>query len=183
MRAGDVLIALGSSGLHSNGYSLVRHVLLNPDGIALDAAPDVLGGRTLAEELLTPTRVYAQDCLALAAECGAHGFAHVTGGGLAGNLVRVLPPNLDAVVERSTWAPQPIFGLIADVGSLARDQLELTFNLGVGMIAVVPADRAAAATALAEARGVPAWPLGELRQGSGNVAIKGDYLGSGALWR
>ena len=84
MIAGDVLIALGSSGLHSNGYSLVRHVLLKTAGIALDATPEVLAGGSLADELLTPTRVYAQDCLALAAECAAHGFAHVTGGGLAG---------------------------------------------------------------------------------------------------
>src|SRR5438445_5172663 len=107
--AGDILIALGSTGLHSNGYSLVRRVLLDQGGFALDAAPDVLGGRTLADELLTPTRVYALDCLALADEAEARAFAHITGGGLAGNLVRVLPPGVDAVVDRSTWAPQPVF--------------------------------------------------------------------------
>jgi phosphoribosylformylglycinamidine cyclo-ligase len=182
VRAGDVLIALGSSGLHSNGYSLVRHVLLGEGGLELAATPELLGGRTLAEELLEPTRIYAPDCLALAAECGAHAFAHITGGGLAGNLVRVLPPTLDAAVERSTWAPQPIFELIASAGSVSRSQLELTFNLGVGMIAVVPAERAGDAVALALRRGVPAWQLGEVTAGTGAVTVSGAYQGTAANW-
>jgi len=182
MAAGDVLIALGSSGLHSNGYSLVRHVLLEHGGLTLDATPELLGGRTLGEELLTPTRVYARDCLALTADCGAHGFAHVTGGGLAGNLVRVLPPTVDAVVERSAWAPQPVFELIARIGAVPRDQLELTFNLGVGMVAVIPAARAADALALAARRGVPAWAIGVLRAGTGTVRMLGDYQGDAANW-
>jgi phosphoribosylformylglycinamidine cyclo-ligase len=177
VRAGDALIALGSSGLHANGYSLVRRVLLEQGGLDLDARPELLGGATLADELLTPTRLYAQDCLALAAQCGAHAFAHVTGGGLAGNLARVLPPTIDAVIERSTWAPQPVFELIARTGAVARDELELTFNLGVGMVAVIPAERAQDSLALADARGVPAWPIGELRDGTGTVALRGDYQG------
>src|ERR1700744_3684462 len=86
VRVGDILIALGSSGLHSNGYSLVRHVLLDVGGMRLSDHPALLGGGTLGEELLVPTRIYAQDCLALAAQCEAHAFAHITGGGLAGNL-------------------------------------------------------------------------------------------------
>jgi phosphoribosylformylglycinamidine cyclo-ligase len=183
VRPGDVLIALGSSGLHSNGYSLVRHVLLEQAGLALDSTPDVLGGRMLGDELLTPTRVYAQDCLALAAQAGAHAFSHITGGGLAGNLVRVLPPTVEAVVDRSTWAPQPIFGLVASTGDVSREQLELTFNLGVGMIAVVPADRAGDALELAGARDVAAWQIGEIRAGSGTVALTGDYQGAAADWR
>ena len=182
VRAGDALIALGSSGLHSNGYSLVRRVLLERGGLELSATPELLGGRTLADELLEPTRIYAQDCLALAAECGAHAFAHITGGGLAGNLVRVLPPTLDAVVDRSTWAPQPIFELIAGTGSMSRPQLELTFNLGVGMIAVVPADRAEEAIALALRRRVPAWRLGEITAGTGVVTMSADYQGTAANW-
>ncbi|MEP7021412.1 MAG: phosphoribosylformylglycinamidine cyclo-ligase [Pseudonocardiales bacterium] len=182
VQAGDVLIALGSSGLHSNGYSLVRYVLLEQGGLSLDSTPELLGGRTLGDELLTPTRVYAQDCLALAAQCGAHAFAHITGGGLAGNLARVLPPNLDAVVDRSTWAPQPIFQLIADTGAVAREQLELTFNLGVGMVAVAPKGRASEVLALAAARGVPAWEIGELIVGMGTVAVTGNYLGNATNW-
>ena len=182
VRAGDVLIALGSSGLHSNGYSLVRHVLLEQGGVSLDSAPDLLGGRMLADELLTPTRIYALDCLALAAAGGVHAFAHITGGGLAGNLVRVLPRTVDAVVERSTWAPQPIFDLIARTGALARADLEQTFNLGVGMVAVVGAERAAAALDLARNRGLTAWRCGELRPGTGAVTLVGDYLGNAADW-
>lgn len=182
--AGDVLIALGSSGIHSNGYSLVRHVLLGGQTpLSLESTPELLGGRTLGEELLTPTKVYALDCLALAAEAGAHAFAHITGGGLAGNLVRVIPKGLDAVVDRATWTPQPIFQLIQQVGAVSREQLELTFNLGVGMIAVVPGARAQQAIALATSRGVSAWQVGEIREGTGKVQMAGSYAGAPSEWR
>jgi len=179
---GDELIALGSSGLHSNGYSLVRHVLLERAGLDLGSSPAELAGRTLAEELLEPTRIYALDCLALVAEAHAHGFAHITGGGLAGNLVRVLPPHLDAVVDRSTWAPLPVFDLIARTGPVSLDQLELTFNLGVGMIAIVPAGMTEIALALLGARGVPAWRLGEIVHGTGKVQMSGTYAGAARHW-
>ena len=188
--AGDVLVALGSSGLHSNGYSLVRRVLLEQAGLALDSAPDTLAGRRLGDELLTPTRIYALDCLALAAECGAHAFAHVTGGGLAGNLARVLPAGIQAVVDRATWAPQPIFDLIARTGPVRRADLELTFNLGVGMVAVIPATRVADALQLLAARGVPAWELGVLQPaasaaitGQEGVRLVSKYAGAAGEWR
>ncbi len=178
---GDALIALGSSGLHSNGYSMVRHVLLERAGMELTDSPAPLNGVSLADELLTPTRIYALDCLALAAECDAHAFAHVTGGGLAGNLVRVLPEGVNAVVDRSTWTPAPIFELLASTGGVARDQMELTFNMGVGMVAVVPAARLDDALALAEERGVPAWRLGEVLEGTRTVHLQGDYASGGAV--
>src|SRR5262249_38284630 len=151
-----------SSGLHSNGYSLVRHVLLDEGGLPLDSTPDLLGGRTLADELLQPTRIYAQDCLALARDAGAHAFAHVTGGGLAGNLARVLPPGLTARVDRATWTPSDIFVLIARTGSVPQEQLELTFNLGVGMVAVLPAERVEDAEAVLASAQVPAWVIGDV---------------------
>jgi phosphoribosylformylglycinamidine cyclo-ligase len=176
---GDVLIALGSSGVHSNGFSLVRHVLLERGGLDLFSRPDGLAGRTLGEELLTPTRIYARDCLELAAKAGAHAFAHITGGGLAGNLERVLPGHLDAHVDRASWAPQAIFGLVADTGSVAQDQMELTFNLGVGMIAVVPAARERDALALARDRDLPAWRLGQISPGTGRVHLTGSYQRTG----
>jgi phosphoribosylformylglycinamidine cyclo-ligase len=179
---GDVLIGLRSSGLHSNGYSLVRHVLLERGGLSLDDTPAELGGRTLADELLVPSAVYAQDGLALAREAGAHAFAHITGGGLAGNLVRVLPGAVDAVVDRSTWAPQPVFELIARVGAVPREELELTFNLGVGMVAVVPGERVDEALALAGSRGVEAWQLGEIVPGTGSVRMDGVYAGPAGQW-
>lgn len=185
VQPGDVLIALGSSGLHSNGYSLVRRVLLEQGGLALDATPPELAGRTLADELLVPTRIYALDCLALIAGAGVHAFAHITGGGLAGNLARVLPSGLSATVDRASWTPQPIFELIARTGAVSREQLELALNLGVGMIAVVPADRAEDALLLARTRAVPAWVAGRIDSdgaaGNDRVTMAGDYGGSGAF--
>src|SRR5262249_35231947 len=137
--------------------------------------PALLGGRTLADELLEPTRIYARDCLALAAECGAHAFAHVTGGGLAANLRRVLPPTLDAIVDRSSWAPLPIFELIADLGAVPEAEMERTFNIGVGMVALVPPERADDAVSLAETRGLSAWRAGHTELGPGVVRMIGDY--------
>lgn len=173
---GDVLVALASSGLHSNGFSLVRRVLLERGGLALDATPAGLG-RPLGDELLEPTRIYAQDCLALAAQAGAHAFAHITGGGLAGNLARVIPAGLTATVDRATWTPGPVFELIADVGGVSREQLELTFNLGVGMVAIVPADRVEDARTVLADRAVPAWILGAVAVSSTGRAARSDLAG------
>ncbi len=160
----------------------MRQVLLDRGGLALETRPAELGGVTLADELLTPTRIYALDCLAIAVQCEARAFAHITGGGIAGNLARALGPDVDAVVDRSTWAPQPIFDLIARTGSVALDQLELTFNLGVGMVAVVPRARADDAMALAHSRGVAAWVLGEVTTGTGQVQMRAAYEGPAAAW-
>jgi phosphoribosylformylglycinamidine cyclo-ligase len=161
VRAGDALVAMGSSGLHSNGYSLVRHVLLERAGWTLDRHVEELG-RTLGEELLEPTRIYAKDCLALTDAVEVHAFSHVTGGGLSANLVRVLPAGMAADVDRSTWTPGPVFSLVGGVGQVAPDELERTLNLGVGMVAVVPADDADAAVRLLRRRAVPAWICGEV---------------------
>jgi phosphoribosylformylglycinamidine cyclo-ligase len=184
-RAGDTLIALGSSGLHANGFSLVRHVLLEQAGLPLTATPPQLGGRTLADELLTPTRIYARDCLDMATGAEVHAFAHVTGGGLAGNLARVLPAGLSATVDRSTWAPQPIFDLVATTGRISQAELELAFNLGVGMVVVVAPDQAAQVLETAGRRDLPAWPIGsiELREpGAPQVQLVGTYRGAGGAW-
>ena len=186
VRPGDALIALSSSGVHANGFSLVRHVLLERGGLDLAATPDLLGGRTLADELLTPTRIYAQDCLALAAEAQAHAFAHITGGGIAGNLSRVLPPGLTATVDRSTWAPQAVFDLVQRTGAIALEQMELTFNLGIGMIAVVGSDAVEDALALCRERGLPAWLAGQVSgnasSGTDAVELVGRYQGAAAAW-
>jgi len=174
VRPGDLVLALKSSGLHSNGYTLARHVLLGPAGWALDAlVPDL--GRTLGEELLTPTRIYARDCLALADAVEVHAFAHVTGGGLAGNLSRVLPPTADALIDRSTWSPQPAFDLIAQIGGVEQAEMERTFNMGVGMLAVLPSSAAEPALALLADRAVPAWVAGHIVPGSGAARLAGQY--------
>ncbi|MGC4807971.1 phosphoribosylformylglycinamidine cyclo-ligase [Micromonospora sp. DT233] len=173
---GDVVIAMRSSGLHSNGYSLVRHVLLGAGRMRLDVVLDDFGRqRTLGEELLTPTKIYAQDCLKLIAEAEVRSIAHVTGGGIPGNLVRILPEHVDAVVDRSTWKPQPIFDLIQSKGRIEDAEMESTFNMGVGMFAIVSAEDADRALATLTGRGVDAWPAGEIIEGTGKVQMVGQH--------
>jgi phosphoribosylformylglycinamidine cyclo-ligase len=163
VRPGDAVIAMASSGLHCNGFSLVRMVL-DRAGLALDAEPPGLA-RPLGEELLAPARIYARDCLWLARHCDVHAYAHITGGGLAANLARVLPPGVIAVIDRGSWRPPPVFGVLAGYGRLPRDEMERVFNMGVGMAAVVAAEAAEQAVALLTARGVPAWHAGEVARG------------------
>jgi phosphoribosylformylglycinamidine cyclo-ligase len=172
VRAGDAILALASSGLHANGYSLVRRVI-GEAGLALDAEPPELG-RPLGEELLTPTTIYARDCLALAADCDVHAFAHVTGGGLAANLARVLPRGAGATVDRGTWQPPAIFGLLAGHGGIGQDEMERVFNMGVGMVALVAADDADRAMELLSARGMPTWRAGEITSGE-ETRLAGTY--------
>jgi phosphoribosylformylglycinamidine cyclo-ligase len=176
VEVGDVVIAMPSTGLHSNGYSLVRAVLLGAGRLRLDTVIDEFGSqRTLGEELLTPTRIYAKDCLNLAMECEVRAFAHVTGGGIPGNLVRVLPDHVDAVVNRSTWRPQPVFDLIQAKGRIEDIEMESTFNMGVGMFAIVSAADADRAMAYLLGRGVKAWQAGEIIEGSGSVQMIGSH--------
>lgn len=157
MRAGDTVIAMASSGLHSNGYSLARKVLLADATLDTEVAEF---GRTLGEEMLEPTRIYTQDCLALADAGLVHAFAHVTGGGLASNLARVLPENLHADVERSTWQIPAVFEALLTRG-VSLEDAERTFNMGIGMFALTPDPDAA--LEMLDARGVPAWACGRVR--------------------
>lgn len=158
VRPGDVLIAIASSGLHSNGYSLVRH-LISAAGWSLDRHVDELG-RTLGEELLEPTRIYTRSCLDLIESVEVHALAHVTGGGLANNLGRVLPPTVTATVERATWRPAPIFALLQEIGRLPDADVEATLNQGVGMVAVCAGDAASAGVAAMARHGLEAWVCG-----------------------
>lgn len=171
VRPGDAVIAMASSGLHANGYSLVRHVLAD---VPLD---DEELGQPLGEVLLTPTRIYALDCLELIRTTATHALAHVTGGGLAANLARVLPPTVDAVLARSSWTPPAIFGYLAELGSIERAEAERTLNQGVGMLAVVAPDDADQAVRGLRARGVPAWTAGTVTEGTGRALLTGDYAG------
>ncbi len=176
VRPGDAVLALESSGLHSNGYSLVRHVLLEKAGWALDRDVDELG-RTLGEELLEPTRIYAKACLALAAQGGTHAMSHVTGGGLAANLARVLPEELDATVERGTWLLRPVFDLVRRVGDVPLEDLEQTLNCGVGMVALTAPEAADEAVRVLAEHGIRAWVAGEVGPGTGTVSLTGSYAG------
>jgi phosphoribosylformylglycinamidine cyclo-ligase len=161
VRPGDAIVAMRSSGLHANGYALVRHVLLDRAGWALGrSVPEF--GRTLGEELLEPTSIYAPACLALARGTRTHAMAHVTGGGIAANLARVVPDSASAVVDRSTWRPAAVFDVVGETGRIDRLELERTLNMGIGMLAVVDPDDAGRAVALLADRGVEAWTCGEI---------------------
>ncbi|MFC7964656.1 phosphoribosylformylglycinamidine cyclo-ligase [Streptomyces cinereoruber] len=177
IRTGDAVIAMASSGLHSNGYSLVRHVVFDRAGMTLDQRIDELG-RTLGEELLEPTKIYSLDCLALTRTTDVHAFSHITGGGLAANLARVIPDGLHATVDRSTWAPGAIFDLVGKAGQVERLELEKTLNMGVGMMAVVPADSVDVALATLADRGVESWVAGEITERGDRATgaeLVGDY--------
>jgi phosphoribosylformylglycinamidine cyclo-ligase len=183
VRPGDTVVAMAASGLHSNGYSLARQVLLEIGRMSLDGHVEEFG-RTLGDELLEPTRIYARDCLAVAAETDVRTFAHVTGGGLCANLGRVLPTGLTAELDRTTWTPAPVFKLIASRGRVTREEMERTFNMGVGMVAVLPPDDVDRAMAVLTAKHVPSWVIGEVRAtteadaaapDSGHAVLRGDH--------
>ncbi|GGT35181.1 phosphoribosylformylglycinamidine cyclo-ligase [Nonomuraea spiralis] len=170
VREGDVVLGLASSGVHSNGYSLVRHVLREAS-LSLDAVLPELG-RPLGEELLEPTRIYSLDCLELARKTEVHAFSHITGGGLEANLSRSLPGHLDALLDRSSWTPPAIFGVLAGHGQIAQKDMDRTFNLGVGMAAVVAPEAADEAVRVLGGRGLDAWVLGEIVAGSGQARYR-----------
>ena len=160
--AGDVVVALASSGLHSNGYSLVRKVFASATW-AFDRQVAEFG-RTLGEELLEPTRVYARDLLTLIRADGIdiHALSHVTGGGLAANLARVLPQGAFARVDRSTWTPPAVFEVVRELGQVPARDLERTLNMGIGFVAVLPAAQADLAIATLKTQGIDAWLLGSV---------------------
>lgn len=211
VRAGDVVIGMKASGIHSNGYSLVRRVISSAGWDWSRQVPEF--GRTLGEELLEPTRLYTQPCLDLitalngdpadghasgaSAEGGfpenaerseglggdlpVRGFSHVTGGGLAANLARVLPHGLMATVDRSTWSWPAVFSVIAELGGVPQADLERTLNLGAGMVAVVAPEKADEAVAHLNASGQSAWVMGEIREyAPEDVAGAGEDFVQGA---
>ncbi len=169
VRVGDVLVALGASGLHSNGYSLVRRVVEHAGWGLEREVPDF--GRTLGQELLEPTRLYTRVCLAMletlsspAAPGPVHALSHITGGGLAANVARVLPAGLIADVDRASWTVPPVFSTVRELGSVPWEDLEGTLNLGVGMVAVVDPSAVDAILRVAEGSDIPAWVLGEVHE-------------------
>jgi phosphoribosylformylglycinamidine cyclo-ligase len=167
---GDVVLGVASTGLHSNGYSLARKVLL--DSHPLDWRPPALEGIALVDALLAPTRIYARDVLALAERVRVKSVAHITGGGLPGNVPRNLPDGTRAVVDARRWPRHPIFDLVQREGQVPWDDMFLTFNMGLGLaIVVAPADAAAALALLAE-RGLAAWVVGGIEKGAGEASCE-----------
>jgi phosphoribosylformylglycinamidine cyclo-ligase len=171
VRPGDVLVGLASPGLRCNGYALARRALLDRGGRSLDGAAWPASQRTLGEELLLPSVIYSPAMQKLTQRVAVHGFAHVTGGGLPGNLTRVLPDDCDAVVHRGRWPEPRIFVEIQADGDIADDEMEHVFNLGVGMVAVVPAADAARTIDIVGAEGHDAWVIGALVDGHGRVTV------------
>jgi phosphoribosylformylglycinamidine cyclo-ligase len=170
VRAGDVLIGLGSSGLHSNGFSLARKVLLEKAKLRLNSKIAELGC-TLADELLRPTNIYARVIGELFERFKINGLANITGGGVIENLPRVMPANTRAVLERGSWPTPPIFDLIQRLGNVSRDEMDRTFNNGLGMIAIVAARDADRVVAHLRARKYGASVVGEVRRGKRGVSI------------
>jgi phosphoribosylformylglycinamidine cyclo-ligase len=166
IRPGDAVLGLASSGLHSNGYSLARRVLLEMGQLPLQAKPEGLA-RPLGEELLEPTRIYVKDILALREAVDVRGLAHITGSGLPGNVPRCLPEGTRAVLHASRWPCPPIFSLIAKLGKVTREEMFSTFNMGLGMVCVVAEAEVAAALVLLNGRGVAAYDVGRVEAASG----------------
>ena len=187
---GDAVIAVASSGLHSNGYSLVRHIITGAGISYGDNAADF--GTTWGEALLEPTRLYTLPLLRLIEQLsgGVHALSHVTGGGIAANLARVLPQGSWVEVDRSSWSPSPVFRVLSDIAGSTLESAEGTWNLGIGFLAVIAADKKDAAIAALNAEGMPSWqvgtvgfgprPTGEFEQGAkgvdgGAVRLVGAY--------
>ncbi len=168
VRTGDAVVGIASSGLHSNGYSLVRAVI-KERGLDLEETP---GGwsRTLGDELLAPTRVYAQALLKL--EGDVHAAAHVTGGGIGGNLVRALPRTLRATIKKRSWPQPPVFALLRNEGEISEDEMERTFNLGLGMLLVVARGDAEAVIGQLDRLGFPAYEVGGIVSGNRGVVFE-----------
>ena len=165
VQPGDVLLGLPSTGLHTNGYTLARTVLF--DAFDDDATPDALGGETVVEALLRTHRSYLDAIQALATANQVHACAHITGGGLPGNLRRVMPDGCVADVDNDAWTRPPLFDLIQDVGDVPEDDMRRTFNLGIGLVAVVPANAEDAARATLEAMGETPLRIGAVRPADG----------------
>jgi phosphoribosylformylglycinamidine cyclo-ligase len=161
VKAGDVALGVPSSGLHSNGYSLARRVLLDQQQLPLDSKPEALGGVTLGEALLAPTRLYARHVAAMLPAVDVRAMSHITGGGLPGNFPRVLPEGLGLDV-RSSWPLPPIFALIASSGPVEEAEMRRTFNMGIGFVFVVPEADAARARGVLEGLGESAVDLGRI---------------------
>jgi phosphoribosylformylglycinamidine cyclo-ligase len=168
---GDRILGLASPGLRSNGYSLARAALLERGRRELSGPAWSGAHHTLAEELLRPSEIYAPAMLRLAREVDVHAFAHVTGGGIPGNLVRILPDHCDAIVTRGGWDEPKIFSEIQNDGGVVDVEMEQVFNLGLGMLAVVPAEDALAAVDCARSAGHDTWLVGEVTDGHGHVQL------------
>lgn len=159
VHSGDALIALGSSGPHSNGYSLIRKVI---DVSGINPATEQLAGKPLSEQVLAPTKIYVKSILSLIKQTDVHAIAHLTGGGFWENIPRVLPKNTKAVIDEKSWEWQPIFKWLQEQGNISTYEMYRTFNCGVGMVIALPQDQVETALALLKQAGENAWLIGHI---------------------
>ena len=164
---GDVIIGIKSSGIHSNGFSLVRKVLLDIAGLKLTDKPEELDGLALGEVLLTPTRIYTKQVQTILGRTRPKALIHITGGGFYENIPRVMPPGLGARIRKEAWAPPKIFGMIQRLGDIEEKEMFSTFNMGIGLMAVVDKTAATPVVELLSAGGEAAAVIGEVSLGSG----------------
>jgi phosphoribosylformylglycinamidine cyclo-ligase len=174
IRPGDAVVGLASSGVHSNGFSLVRKVLLTDGHYRLTDELPELGGARLGDVLLTPTRIYVRAVLDLIGRVEVKGLSHITGGGFIENIPRILPEGVNVHIRLGSWTVPPIFDLLRREGELTHDDLYRTFNMGIGMVAIVPADQAEAALAALHAAGETAWVIGTVTEGDRRVTFGGE---------
>ncbi|MGH7232907.1 MAG: phosphoribosylformylglycinamidine cyclo-ligase [Nitrospiraceae bacterium] len=179
IRPGDAIVGLASTGLHSNGYSLARRVLLEESELALDGRLPGLD-RPLGEVLLAPTRIYAKQVLSLMADYSIKGIAHITGGGLTENLPRVLPTDCSARLHRGAWPVQPIFTILKQRGHIDESEMHRVFNMGIGLVLVVAAEHVAGIIARSVELGDQAYRIGEIIAASGDPRV--EYVGTHANW-
>lgn len=172
---GDVVLGLASSGVHSNGFSLVRKLLLEQSGFALSEQIDQLGDR-LGDCLLEPTKIYVKPLLELQKQITIKGLSHITGGGFVENIPRVLPHHVNADIERGSWPVQPIFKLLQEKGGLTEQDLFRTFNMGIGMVAIVAEADAQQAVELLQAQGEDVYRIGTITEGEQIVTFDGAAL-------
>ena len=172
IQPGDVILGLSSSGVHSNGFSLVRKLLLETKGYKLDQVIDELGG-TLGETLLTPTRIYVKSILKAMNEVTIKGLVHITGGGFTENIPRVLPATVNADIQYGTWPILPIFSLMQRDGNITNADMFKTFNMGIGMVVIVAAEDAAKTKAVFEAAGEQVYTIGQVTAGDRRVTYQG----------
>jgi phosphoribosylformylglycinamidine cyclo-ligase len=176
VRAGDVLLGLASSGLHSNGYALARNVCFKRAGLKVTDCVDELGGQTLGDALLTPTRIYVKPIIKLLGQYKrkrvVHAMAHITGSGLPGNVPRVLPAHCNAVIETSSWPRQPIFTFLQKTGPVKEEEMFNVFNMGIGYVLVVAPDFADSIARMLTKWGEQVYRIGKITRGTGAVILK-----------
>ncbi|MDD3472530.1 MAG: phosphoribosylformylglycinamidine cyclo-ligase [Syntrophaceae bacterium] len=172
IQTGDVVIGMASSGLHSNGFSLVRKLLFDKNNYSIDAVPDGFKN-PLGQELLTPTRIYVRPVLSMLEQIEVKGLAHITGGGFPGNIPRIMPPNKGVRIKSGSWEIPYVFKFLQELGSLDDWDMFETFNMGIGMVGVVSAEIASKALEILDRNGVPSWIIGDVfEKDDDNTSVK-----------